>query len=132
MIKFLNKFFKSKQGNFKDKVNFRELVSQKEIQELFKSFNSFSKESELRFVGGCVRKLIIGEKIDDIDLSTNLKPEDVINILKKSKINFYETGIAHGTITAVINNKSFEITSLRKDIKTDGRHAEVANRTATL
>ncbi len=125
MIKFLNKFFKSKQENFKDKVNFRELVSQKEIQELFKSFNSFSKESELRFVGGCVRKLIIGEKIDDIDLSTNLKPEDVINILKKSKINFYETGIAHGTITAVINNKSFEITSLRKDIKTDGRHAEV-------
>ena len=66
MIKFLNKFFKSNQKNFKEKVNFQELASQKEIQELFKSFNSFSKESELRFVGGCVRKLIIGEKIDDL------------------------------------------------------------------
>ena len=125
MIKFLENLFKSKKNAFKDKANFKELVSNQDIKELFKSFNSCSDNAELRFVGGCVRKLISGEKIDDIDLSTNLKPENVIEVLKKNNINFYETGIEHGTITAVINKRSFEITTLRKDIRTDGRHAQV-------
>ena len=125
MINFINNLFKSKKETFKDKTNFKELVSNKEIQDLFKSFNTYSDETELRFVGGCVRKLINDEIVDDIDLSTNLKPETIIEILKKNNINFYETGIEHGTITAVINNRSFEITSLRKDVKTDGRHAQV-------
>ena len=125
MIKFFKNLFKSEKNTFKDKVNFKELISNKEIQELFKSFSSYSNEAELRFVGGCIRKIISNEGVDDLDLSTNLKPENVIEILKKNKIRFYETGIDHGTITVVINKKSFEITSLRKDIKTDGRHAEV-------
>ena len=125
MIKFLENLFKSKKNAFKDKANFKELVSNQDIKELFKSFNSCSDNAELRFVGGCVRKLISGEKVDDIDLSTNLKPENVIEVLKKNNINFYETGIEHGTITAVINKRSFEITTLRKDITTDGRHAQV-------
>ena len=125
MIKFLKNLFKSEKNTFKDKTNFKELISNKEIQELFKSFSSYSSEAELRFVGGCIRKIISNEEVDDLDLSTNLKPENVIEILKKNKIRFYETGIEHGTITAIINKKSFEITSLRKDIKTDGRHAEV-------
>ena len=125
MIKFLKNLFKSEKIIFKDKTNFKELISNKEIQELFKSFSSYSSEAELRFVGGCIRKIISNEEVDDLDLSTNLKPENVIEILKKNKIRFYETGIEHGTITAIINKKSFEITSLRKDIKTDGRHAEV-------
>ena len=125
MIKFLENLFKSKKNAFKDQANFKELVSNQEIKELFKSFNSYSDNAELRFVGGCVRKLISGEKVDDIDLSTNLKPENVIEVLKKNNINFYETGIEHGTITAVINKRSFEITTLRKDIRTDGRHAQV-------
>ena len=125
MINFINNLFKSKKDTFKDKINFKELVSKKEIQNLFKSFNNYSDEAELRFVGGCVRKIIKDEIVDDIDLSTNLKPENVIEILKKNNINFYETGIDHGTVTAVINKKSFEITSLRKDVKTDGRHAQV-------
>tara|TARA_Y100000590_G_scaffold299970_1_gene338183 strand:+ start:1 stop:1284 length:1284 start_codon:yes stop_codon:yes gene_type:complete len=125
MINFINNLFKSKKETFKDKTNFIELVSNKEIQDLFKAFNNYSSETELRFVGGCVRKLINDEIVDDIDLSTNKKPETVIEILKKNNINFYETGIDHGTITAVINNRSFEITSLRKDVKTDGRHAQV-------
>ena len=124
MIKFINNLFKSKKETFKDKANFKELVSNKEIQELFKSINSYSNEAELRFVGGCVRKLINDEIIMTLILSTNIKPENVIEILKKNNINFYETGIDHGTITAVIN-KNFEITSLRKDVKTDGRHAQV-------
>ena len=125
MINFINNLFKSKKERFKDKANFKELVANKEIQDLFKSFNTYSDEAELRFVGGCVRKLINDEIVDDIDLSTNLKPEAVIKLLKKNNINFYETGVDHGTITAVINNRSFEITSLRKDVKTDGRHAQV-------
>ena len=125
MINFINNLFKSKKETFKDKTNFKELASNKEIKDLFKLFNTYSDESELRFVGGCVRKLINDEIVDDIDLSTNLKPDNVIEILKKNNINFYETGIDHGTITAVINKKSFEITSLRKDVKTYGRHAEV-------
>ena len=125
MINFINNLFKSKKETFKDKTNFKELASNKEIKDLFKLFNTYSDESELRFVGGCVRKLINDEIVDDIDLSTNLKPENVIEILKKNNINFYETGIDHGTVTVVINKKSFEITSLRKDIKTDGRHAQV-------
>ena len=125
MIKFLENLFKSKKNAFKDQANFKELVSNQDLKELFKSFNSCSDNAELRFVGGCVRKLISGEKVDDIDLSTNLKPENVIEVLKKNNINFYETGIEHGTITAVINKRSFEITTLRKDIRTDGRHAQV-------
>ena len=125
MIKFLENLFKSRKNTFKDKANFKELILNKEIQEIFRSFNVYSDKSELRFVGGCLRKLISDEKIDDIDLSTNIIPQNVIEVLKKNKISFYETGIEHGTITAVINKKSFEITTLRKDVKTDGRHAQV-------
>ena len=125
MIKFLEHLFKSKKSTFKYKKNFKNLISNKETQKLFSLFNSFSKDSELRFVGGCLRKIIKDEKVIDIDLSTNLKPSNVVELLKKNKINFHETGIDHGTITAVINSKIFEITTLRKDISTDGRHAKV-------
>ena len=125
MIKFLKNLLKSNKDQLKDNPNFKELVSNEAIKELFKLFNSYSNQAELRFVGGCVRKLINNEKIDDIDLSINLKPDIVVEILKKNKIKFYETGIDHGTITAVVKNKTFEITSLRKDMITDGRHAKV-------
>ena len=125
MIKFLEHLFKSKKSTFKYKKNFKNLISNKETQKLFSLFNSFSKDSELRFVGGCLRKIIKDEKVIDIDLSTNLKPSNVVELLKKNKIKFHETGIDHGTITAVINSKIFEITTLRKDISTDGRHAKV-------
>ena len=63
--------------------------------------------------------------VDDIDLATNINPDEVILSLKKNNISFYETGKNHGTITAIIDDKKFEITSLRKDISTDGRHAKV-------
>tara|TARA_Y100000591_G_scaffold331531_1_gene365747 strand:+ start:177 stop:1310 length:1134 start_codon:yes stop_codon:yes gene_type:complete len=77
------------------------------------------------YVGGCVRKILNNEKVDDIDLATNLNPKQVCEILKKNNIKYYESGIRHGTITAVIDKFNFEITSLREDISTDGRHAEV-------
>jgi len=79
----------------------------------------------VRYVGGCVRKIIKKQIVDDIDLATNLKPSEVCDALKKKEINFYETGIEHGTVTAIIDNNKYEITSLRKDISTDGRHAKV-------
>jgi len=72
-----------------------------------------------------LRKILNNEKVDDIDLATNLNPLEVSEILKKNNINFYESGIEHGTITAVIDDHKFEITSLREDIFTDGRHAKV-------
>ena len=96
-----------------------------EVKKIFEAINSYSNESELRYVGGCIRKIINKEDVDDIDLATNLNPNEVSEALKKNDINFYETGIEHGTITAIINNQKFEITSLRKDIITDGRHAKV-------
>ena len=77
------------------------------------------------FVGGCVRKLLNKESVNDIDIATNLSPDELKNILRENNINFIETGIAHGTITVVINKIKFEITTLRKDVSTDGRHANV-------
>ena len=93
--------------------------------QIFKAINSYSSQSEVRYVGGCVRKIINNEKVDDIDLATNLEPKEVCEALKKNNIKYYETGIDHGTITVLINEYKFEITSLREDISTDGRHATV-------
>ena len=80
---------------------------------------------KLKLVGGCVRKLITEEKIDDMDIAINIEPEKIKKVLVEQKIKFVETGIAHGTITILINDFKFEITSLRKDLSTDGRHAKV-------
>ena len=95
------------------------------MKKIFEAFSTHSSESEIRYVGGCLRKILNNEKVDDIDLATNLNPLEVSETLKKNNINFYESGIEHGTITAIIDNYKFEITSLREDIFTDGRHAKV-------
>lgn len=79
-----------------------------------------------RFVGGCVRNAILGAPIGDIDLATQLEPETLVAALKQAKIKTVPTGITHGTITAVVGGMPFEITTLRKDVETDGRHAVVA------
>ena len=105
--------------------NIKKISKEEEVAKIFNAINTFSSISELRFVGGCIRKVINKEEIDDIDLATNLTPTQVCEALNKNNIKYYETGIEHGTITAVINDKSFEITTLRKDLITDGRHAEV-------
>ena len=79
----------------------------------------------IRFVGGCVRDLIVGAEIKDIDLATVHKPEVVMEELARVGIKTVPTGIKHGTVTAIVNGKQFEITTLRADMATDGRHAEV-------
>ena len=117
-------FFRSQNLNYIN-VGFKDIQRNTEVDQIFNAIKSFSKKSEIRYVGGCVRKIINKEVIDDIDLAVNLKPKEVCDALNKKNIKYYESGIKHGTITALINNIKFEITSLRKDIDTDGRHAEV-------
>ena len=125
MIKFLDKFFKRTNNLDYIEKSFRDLSKNTPVKKIFDSINKFTLSSEIRYVGGCVRKVIQNEKIDDIDLATNLNPHQVCEALNKDGINFFETGIEHGTVTASINDYKFEITSLREDIKTYGRHAEV-------
>ncbi len=79
-----------------------------------------------RFVGGCVRNSLVGRPVDDIDIATRLKPEETLAALKSAGIKAVPTGLAHGTVTAVADKKPFEITTLRRDVETDGRHAVVA------
>ena len=125
MDNFLNKFFfRSSNLNYisKSLIN---LTKQTPAKKIFEALNTYNDTSEVRYVGGCVRKVIKKELVDDIDLATNLKPTEVCDALKKKDINFYETGVEHGTITAIIDEYKFEITSLRKDVNTDGRHANV-------
>ncbi len=79
-----------------------------------------------RFVGGCVRNLILGKAIDDIDIATQLDPEQAMQALKAAGVRFVPTGVEHGTVTAICGGKPFEVTSLRRDVATDGRRAVVA------
>ena len=125
MDNFLNKiFFRSRNLDYISK-SLKDITHQTPVNKIFEAINSHSESSEVRYVGGCIRKIIKKEVVDDIDLATNLKPNEVCEALKKKAINYYETGIEHGTITAIIDDHKFEITSLRKDVVTDGRHAKV-------
>jgi poly(A) polymerase len=79
-----------------------------------------------RFVGGCVRDALLGRAIADIDIATPLAPEEVMRRLDAAGISAVPTGIAHGTVTAAAPPRHFEITTLRRDVETFGRHARVA------
>ena len=117
-------FFRSNNLNYISQ-SIRDLTKNTPANKIFKAINSYSSDSEVRFVGGCIRKIINKEIVNDIDMATNLDPQKVCEVLKENKIDYYETGIEHGTITALIEGYKFEITSLREDILTDGRHAKV-------
>jgi poly(A) polymerase len=80
---------------------------------------------EARFVGGCVRAAVLGRAVKDIDIATGEPPERVMALLEKAGIKAIPTGLAHGTVTALIDEARFEITTLRLDVETDGRHAKV-------
>lgn len=80
---------------------------------------------DARFVGGCVRDALVNRKVIDIDIATPLKPEEVIARLQTDKIAVVPTGLKHGTVTAVCDGRPFEITTLRRDAATYGRHADV-------
>lgn len=78
-----------------------------------------------RFVGGCVRDALANRKVVDVDIATALLPNVVMERLAAANIHYVPTGLQHGTVTAVVDGKPFEVTTLRIDRKTDGRHAEV-------
>ena len=125
MKNFLLKFIKQKNINLNTNLKFENLKKKYEIKKIFNIFSNNLNNCQIRFIGGCVRKALSNENIDDIDLAVDLTPEEVKLILKNNNIKFFETGIEHGTITAKINNEKLEITSLRRDIKSYGRHADV-------
>ncbi|HYF90525.1 CCA tRNA nucleotidyltransferase [Azospirillum sp.] len=81
--------------------------------------------ADARFVGGCVRDAWLGRPVKDIDIATHAPPERVIELLEAAGIRVIPTGIAHGTVTALCGGKPYEITTLRRDVETDGRHARV-------
>ena len=80
---------------------------------------------DIRFVGGCVRDFLCGVEPKDIDLCSDATPDEQIAIYKQYGISFHETGLQHGTVTVVMDNEVYEITSLRIDTNQDGRHAVV-------
>ncbi len=79
-----------------------------------------------RFVGGCVRNALIGQPVAAVDIATTLTPEDTARAIRAAGLKSVPTGIAHGTVTAVAERRPFEITTLRRDVSTDGRNATVA------
>ena len=81
---------------------------------------------DARFVGGAVRNAILGEDVSDIDIATPLLPQDVMQRLQNAGFGAVPTGIEHGTVTAVVRSQPFEVTTLRRDVSTDGRRATVA------
>ena len=83
-------------------------------------------EGETRYVGGCVRDTLLGLEVSDVDLATRLAPEEVIRRLEAARIKAVPTGLAHGTITAVSGGAPVEVTTLRRDVSTDGRRATIA------
>lgn len=90
-------------------------------------FNVFEEEGAiLRLVGGSVRDGLLGLSVNDIDLAVNRDPEWVMDLLNRNHIKVIPTGIAHGTVTAVLHKRPYQITTLRVDVKTFGRKAHVA------
>ncbi len=81
--------------------------------------------AEARFVGGCVRDAVLGRPVKDVDIATDAPPERVMALLRQAGIEVVPTGLDHGTVTALVNHRPYEITTLRRDVETDGRHARV-------
>lgn len=97
----------------------------KETQALLAALEA-ARAGGSRFVGGCVRNTLMGRPVDDIDIATQLMPDRVTEVAKAAGFAAHPTGIEHGTVTVVVNHKPFEVTTLRRDVSTDGRRATVA------
>jgi poly(A) polymerase len=120
----------SKNTNFFQKLKkaFFPFYKSQDIKKLFRILEK-DKEKNTQvamFVGGCVRKFLSNEDIDDIDIASIFSPEELKEKLKNSEFKIVETGVEHGSVTVIFNSSKFEITTLRQDIQTDGRHAEVS------
>ena len=109
MYNFLKKIFKSTKKLTLKERSFLSIYNNTEVSKIFDSVSNFNENSEIRYVGGCVRKILDQEEVDDIDLAVNLNPDEVKECLQSNNIKFFETGIEHGTITANLGKKNFEI-----------------------
>ncbi len=115
--------------NFINKIkrNLSPFYKDKELKFVFNKIKEGSSVETVtaRFVGGCVRKYLTNDKIDDIDIATILSVGEIKEKFKNTKFKVVDTGIKHGTVTIVTDKFNLEITTLRKDVETDGRHAKV-------
>ncbi|MCM8556449.1 CCA tRNA nucleotidyltransferase [Sphingomicrobium sediminis] len=106
------------------KLNVRDLTARPGVERLLEALHV--EQDAIRFVGGAVRDGLLGEEVSDLDCATIYEPARVIGYLEKAGIKAVPTGIDHGTITAVSDHTVVEVTTLRADLATDGRHASVA------
>lgn len=98
-------------------------MSAPETQAVMDAFRAAGAEA--RFIGGCVRDAVLKRPAKDIDIATPVEPERVLHILETANIRAIPTGLKHGTVTAVVGDQHFEITTLRVDVENFGRHARV-------
>lgn len=98
-------------------------LTAKNIQKIFTLLSQNSREG--RIVGGAVRDHLLGVNIGDVDFCSTHTPQQLIEIAKQNNIRYIETGVKYGTLTLMLDGQPFEVTSLREDVETDGRHAKV-------
>lgn len=103
------------------KSDFPNSINVKNISRIFDALGV----DQAMLVGGCVRNILLNREISDVDIATSLLPSDVLSRLDRAGIKTIPTGLKHGTVTAVIDSVPYEMTTLRVDLKTDGRHADV-------
>lgn len=106
-----------------DYLDMSKIIQDKKVLKLFRIVESHG--GVLRFVGGAVRDALAGLKGFDLDMATDLSPDELVEACSENGLRTVPIGIKFGTVGVIINDKVLEVTSLRKDIKTDGRHAEV-------
>ena len=107
-------------------MNTYSLVNLLDTYSINKLFNIFENEAkEVRLVGGCIREALLGRETKDIDVAANVKPDEIIKILDKHKIQYENFAYKYGVIIAIIEDQKFQITSLREDIKQIGRHTSI-------
>jgi poly(A) polymerase len=107
-------------------IGLRPWMTAPETAAVFDALEAAGGSDCARFVGGCVRNTLIGQPVDDLDIATKLTPEETTRALEAARLKAVPTGVEHGTVTAVSSGKPFEITTLRRDVATDGRRAVVA------
>lgn len=93
---------------------------------LMRVLGAYETVPQALYVGGCVRNILLGKPVTDIDIATIHQPLKVIERLKAAGIRYAPTGLDHGTVTAIVDDATFEVTTLRRDIDTDGRYAVIA------
>lgn len=101
-------------------------MAQPETRRVIDALEARGSRGCARFVGGAVRNSLMGLPVDDIDIATTLTPDEVTEALEVAGLKAVPTGMDHGTVTAVSGGHPFEITTLRRDVSTDGRNATVA------